>query len=741
MDIITLKMKVNTAEVDAAERDLRNLRSETQRAEAGFQKFGQGVERSAKQASTATASLAVSLRSLIGPLVTLQAFTGFINIARSAETMQASLVTATGSVEDATIAFEALQEFAATTPFSLEQVTQAFIKLTNLGLTPSRAAITSYGNTAAAMGKSLNDFIEAVADAATGEFERLKEFGIRAKSQGDQVTFIFRGVSTTVAKESSAIESYLQNIGNTDFAGGMERQADTLSGAISNLGDEFNALVTRIGNAGATDVMTTIVRGMTDLLKDFGDWLMTYGVTPFQMFGRTVIGTMMGAEDGAKTFLGFIGGSFITLLNGALMTAGMLFSQLWDSIARGVQEMAFLLGKFAQDVKAVFSGIWDVMSGRKGIGESVLNTAGRLGRNARALTDSQLQADDEMFKRMEQRNAEFQIAWQNSFRNPPRQTSNRTDDPLARFRVGGNSKFGTDKEKKKKDVTETPEYRQAMSDARDRSDARNREYDNINDFIRDSQMKALEETRKQNEELRKQADAYRVLIDPIRELDAEILKIYANTELTREEQDKAAEAVTLRFMEYGKEIKDVSNNFDYMQRVGESAFKGIEDSLMSFLETGKFSFKNFIASLLLDLARLTIQLQLIKPLMAGLGLGDAKGMGGNVIFDFLKNSPVGNIFGGAKAKGGDVIGGRPILVGERGEELFIPHSNGTVIPNHAMQRASGVNQTFSVTVNVKGGQSNAETGQVVSQAVVKAMQEVARAEIVRQRQYGGALYA
>ena len=60
------------------------------------------------------------------------------------------------------------------------------------------------------MAKTLNQMIEAVADAATGEFERLKEFGIKAKSEGDKVSFIFRGVTTTVKKESNAIQNYYQ---------------------------------------------------------------------------------------------------------------------------------------------------------------------------------------------------------------------------------------------------------------------------------------------------------------------------------------------------------------------------------------------------------------------------------------------------------------------------------------------------------------------------------------------------
>jgi hypothetical protein len=48
------------------------------------------------------------------------------------------------------------------------------------------------------------------------------------------------------------------------------------------------------------------------------------------------------------------------------------------------------------------------------------------------------------------------------------------------------------------------------------------------------------------------------------------------------------------------------------------------------------------------------------------------------------------------AAGGSVMGGRPVIVGERGPELFVPGSNGNVVPNSAM----GGN---TYTINVQAG--------------------------------------
>ena len=51
---------------------------------------------------------------------------------------------------------------------------------------------------------------EAILEAQTGEFERLKEFGIKASKQGDDIKFTFKGVETKVKDSSTAITAYLQ---------------------------------------------------------------------------------------------------------------------------------------------------------------------------------------------------------------------------------------------------------------------------------------------------------------------------------------------------------------------------------------------------------------------------------------------------------------------------------------------------------------------------------------------------
>ena len=65
------------------------------------------------------------------------------------------------------------------------------------------------------------------------------------------------------------------------------------------------------------------------------------------------------------------------------------------------------------------------------------------------------------------------------------------------------------------------------------------------------------------------------------------------------------------------------------------------------------------------------------------------------------------------ANGGPVMGGSPIIVGERGPELFVPGSNGNVVPNNAM----GGN-TYQITVQAGVGDPRA-IGQSIVEYVKK----------------------
>lgn len=258
-DTASLEIRVLSDQVDAANRRLDNLEKKGARAER------------------ATDGLTGAFTKLLGPLTAAVSVMGSLNklvsVQREFDVLNAGLITATGSAEDAAVAFEALEDFAARTPYGLQQAVEGFTKLVNLGLTPSERALESYGNTASAMGKDLMQLVEAVADATTGEFERLKEFGIKAKQEGDKVSLTFRGMTTTIGNNAAEIEKYLMDLGENEFAGAMALRAATLDGAIAELGDTWDGLWRAVNEMGVGEVIEDSVRLATSALEELTAWI------------------------------------------------------------------------------------------------------------------------------------------------------------------------------------------------------------------------------------------------------------------------------------------------------------------------------------------------------------------------------------------------------------------------------------------------------------------------------------
>ncbi len=209
-----------------------------------------------------------------------------VDVNRRMESLRANLVGVEGSVDGAAQRFEQLREIATRLPFSVEEIVSVFIKLSNLGIRPTERLLISFGNTASAIGKSLDQFAEAVADAVVGEFERLKEFGIRTQRIGDQIAFTFRGVTEIMDNETRLIQEYLTRIGEVEFAGAAERQMNTLNGAISNLGDTWSNFLDVIADETRLAKVVTFFSKVIELATDLAEKLQTINVTEAEVVQR-----------------------------------------------------------------------------------------------------------------------------------------------------------------------------------------------------------------------------------------------------------------------------------------------------------------------------------------------------------------------------------------------------------------------------------------------------------------------
>lgn len=168
------------------------------------------------------------------------------------------------SQEKAAEAMAMIKELAAQTPFGVDELTSSYIKFINRGLNPTKDELIAFGDIAASQGKSFDQFTEAVLDATSGEFERLKEFGIKANAiQGtDKARLSFKGLTLEVEKTPEALKAALIQFGKMEgVAGGMEAVSQSWEGMTSNLGDSMDAIKVSIGT-----VLLTVLQPLLGIL-------------------------------------------------------------------------------------------------------------------------------------------------------------------------------------------------------------------------------------------------------------------------------------------------------------------------------------------------------------------------------------------------------------------------------------------------------------------------------------------
>jgi phage-related minor tail protein len=111
----------------------------------------------------------------------------------------------------------------------------------------------------------------------------------------------------------------------------------------------------------------------------------------------------------------------------------------------------------------------------------------------------------------------------------------------------------------------------------------------------------------------------------------------------------------------------------------DSLLGNMTGALDKFVSTGKLSFKDLTRSIIQDMIRIQIRAQMIR-LFSGMFGGGGFGTGNK-----FGNQDIG----GFLADGGPANANTPYVVGERGPELFVPRSSGTVIPNNQINNMMG----------------------------------------------------
>jgi lambda family phage tail tape measure protein len=178
-----------------------------------------------------------------------------------------------------------------------------------------------------------------------------------------------------------------------------------------------------------------------------------------------------------------------------------------------------------------------------------------------------------------------------------------------------------------------------------------------------------------------------------RKMSEEQARSWAAAEKARA-QEAYQIAESQRSFEFGwkKTYATYVDNATNAAKMGEQAFvsltSNMESALEQFVQTGKLSFSDLARSIITDLIRIQMKAQATKIFggidLGGLfsGFGSFFGGGYSPGYSTLASAPYPKF-----ADGGEISG--PSIVGERGPELFIPNTTGTIIPNNQLGSMMG----------------------------------------------------
>ena len=188
----------------------------------------------------------------------------------------------------------------------------------------------------------------------------------------------------------------------------------------------------------------------------------------------------------------------------------------------------------------------------------------------------------------------------------------------------------------------------------------------------------------------------------------------------------AIDTVNTKLNETKTEVEDINTETDDLKskwaEVGLTIKQDVTNAIGDAIKGSK-SLGESMSNVLSKIADQAMEVAINMALWGSQGTGGTGGLLGGVFK---------GIFG--SAQGGTIGAGNPRIVGERGPELFVPHSSGKVVPNNRI--GGGTNINVSVNATESNVSANGGEAKQLGESIAAAIQQ----QLVKERRPGGLLY-
>jgi tape measure domain-containing protein len=728
------------------------------------------VNAASKATTAGVNGLKAAIAPLLGAFAAMQAAKFVFAKTAELESQTKSLEVLTGSVQKATQIIKELQQLGAVTPFTSTELIDAAKRLQAFGVESNKVVETTrrLADVSGATGAELQGLVTAYGQVqAKGRLqgEELLQFQERGIGLQQELRKMYGMTGDEFQKALSkgrisaeAVEVAIVRLTNKGgkYANGAIAQSDTLNGKFSTLQDGIDQVARAVGT-GLTPALKGALNVAIDLVTRMGQAFAAASITESEKKG------MLEKATGAiqRDFGPFAGGAFGT---------GEVKMVLGGKTYKG--QPAAVAAQMANDMinaevgRRALAGLPKGASKPAGTDPPKLREetdSGTKGKSGQAAQDKAANEAKQLAERLRTLDSETILNQKLVDLKQLQFNAGLAEDQQLLIRLKGNEEILKIAQKTRQEIAKAtnPKERQLLLDQMV-ADVGKTHLNTAQELIRAAkdQSKPLDDIVKASKEKLEDDKAALLLqqqgMSP--ELAKQFVAIEKAAKLEKERLEPliaAAEAAVIKAQAEGQDVsalqkqlselkaragiqsqtaKDNATANDQATQAAEAAAQlkaiyqdigmTIKDGVVGAIKGAVDGTKSLGQVASEVLSRIADKVLDVAINMALFGAMSGTGTGGGLL---------GSIFGGKRAMGGSVTGGRSYMVGERGPELFSPGRSGGIAPTGSF------GGTTNVVVNVDASGSNVQGDQSQAKALGNAISAAVQSELVKQKRPGGLL--
>ncbi|WP_252177190.1 tape measure protein [Endozoicomonas sp. 4G] len=371
---------------------------------SGFRRLARDADRASGSMGRLSQRLGALVATSVGLYTVKRAIQGLLSTGDQFERLRIQLNAVMGSVAEGERAIQWIKQFTRETPYQLEQVAEAFVRLKAFGLDPMDGSMQAMVDQASKLGggmERLNGISLALGQAWAKqklqgeEILQLVERGVPVwelleKATGKNVQELQK-LSTAGKLGRETIALLIEEIGKSS-AGAAAENMSLLSGYVSNLKDSWQNFLDEVAQSGALSYAKDQLKSLSDqisimsedgrlsrLAQSISDAFVQMGEAIKANFtGLTFDGVVASLQSASQRIASTLaslnntftltGNSIQLFFNGftlAVKAFGLVFSEVISSVSQGLGSLLNALGatepaqklqSFAESFKAVSAG-------------------------------------------------------------------------------------------------------------------------------------------------------------------------------------------------------------------------------------------------------------------------------------------------------------------------------------------------------------------------------------------------